>query len=147
MERSVKDVRDALIVARNSEGKLVERPLSPHLQVYRWQISMSLSILHRASGIALSVGTLLLVWWLVAIATSEHAFTIVQDFVASPLGLILLFGWTVALFYHFFAGIRHLIWDAGYGFDIPQFHRSGWAVLIATAVCTVLAWVIGVWVW
>ena len=143
----MKDVRDALIVARNSEGKLVERPLSPHLQVYRPQISSMLSIFHRLTGIALAIGALLLVWWLVATAASEDAFATVQNFIASPLGLILLFGWTVALFYHFFSGIRHLVWDAGYGFDIPQFHRTGWAVLIATGVCTVLAWVVGVWIW
>ena len=143
----MKDVRDALIVARNSEGKLVERPLSPHLQVYRPQISSTLSIFHRLSGIALSIGTLLLVWWLVAIAASQQAFATVQDFIASPLGLILLFGWTAALFYHLFAGIRHLAWDAGYGFELRQFHRTGWAVLIATAVCTIVAWAVGVWVW
>jgi len=143
----VRDVRDALMVARNSDGKLVRRPLSPHLQVYRWPLSMALSILHRVTGIALSVGTLLLTWWLVAAASSDQAFDTAQWFLASPLGLLLLFGWSVALFFHFFAGIRHLAWDAGFGFDAPIYNMSGWAVLIATGVSTVLVWVIGLLVW
>lgn len=136
-------MRDALNVARNTDGALVRRPLSPHLQVYRWQISMALSILHRASGIALSAGALVLVWWLLAAAMSDDAFATVQWFLGSVLGWLLLFGWTVALFYHFFAGIRHLLWDAGYGFEKPTYEYTGWAVVIATAICTVLVWAIG----
>ena len=80
------DARDALMVGRNSEGRLVQRPISPHLQVYRWPISMAGSILHRATGIALSVGTLLLAWWLVAAATSDTAYASVSWFIRSPLG-------------------------------------------------------------
>ena len=113
----MRDVRDALMVARNSDGKLIRRPLSPHLQVYRWPISMALSILHRVTGVGLGIGTLLLTWWLVAAAVSDEAFASVQWFLATPIGLLLLFGWTLALFFHFFAGIRHLVWDAGYGFE------------------------------
>jgi succinate dehydrogenase / fumarate reductase cytochrome b subunit len=143
----LRDVRDALMIARNTDGKLVHRPLSPHLQIYRWPISMALSILHRASGIALGVGTLLLTWWLVAAATSSHAFEVAQGFLGSPLGLLLRFGWSVALIFHFFSGIRHLAWDMGYGFDAPQFDNTGKAVLIATAVTTVVVWVIGLSVW
>ena len=79
----MRDVRDALMIARNTDGKLVHRPLSPHLQIYRWPISMALSILHRASGIALGVGTLLLTWWLVAAATSSRAFEVAQGFLIS----------------------------------------------------------------
>ena len=139
----VKEVRDALMVARNTEGGLVRRPLSPHLQSYRWQISMTLSILHRASGTVLSVGALVLVWWLVAAATSEAAFGDVQWFLGSVLGYIALFGWTLALFYHFFAGIRHLAWDAGYGYEKPTYFYTGYAVVIAAVVCTLLAWVVG----
>ena len=139
----MKDVRDALLVARTTDGRVVQRPLSPHLQVYRPQISSVLSILHRVTGIALSAGTLLLVWWLVAAATSPAAFDAVQGFIASPVGFVLLFGWTLALFYHFFAGIRHLVWDAGYGYGKPEFHRSGYAVLAATAASTVLVWAVG----
>jgi succinate dehydrogenase / fumarate reductase cytochrome b subunit len=139
----VKDVRDALIVARNTEGRLVRRPLSPHLQVYRWQISSVLSIMHRFSGIALSVGALVLVWWLVAAATSPDAFAGVQWFLGSVIGWIVLIGWTVALFYHLFNGIRHLAWDAGYGFEKPTFHATGWAVVIATFAFALLVWIVG----
>ena len=100
----MRDVRDALMVARNSDGKLIRRPLSPHLQVYRWPISMALSIAHRITGVGLGVGTLLLTWWLVAAAVSERRSTRVQWFLATPIGMLLLFGWTLALFFHFFAG-------------------------------------------
>jgi succinate dehydrogenase / fumarate reductase, cytochrome b subunit len=137
------DIHDALLVGRDTEGRLIERPLSPHLDVYRWQITMTLSILHRATGIALSFGTLLLVWWLVAAATGPEAYARVQGFIGSPIGWLLLFGWTLSLFYHLFAGIRHLAWDAGYGFQKHEYHRSGQAVVIATVICTVLAWVVG----
>ena len=143
----MRDVRDALMVARNSEDKLVRRPLSPHLQVYRWPISMALSISHRVTGVGLAVGTLLFTWWLVAAAISDQAFASVQWFLATPIGLLLLFGWSAALFFHFFAGIRHLVWDAGYGFDQPWYNRSGWAVVIATIVATLLLWIVGLAVW
>src|ERR1700761_649311 len=102
---------------RNSGGRLVRRPLSPHLQIYRWPVSMATSILHRVTGIALGVGTLLLTWWLVAAASSDPAFNTAQWFIGSTVGLLLLFGWTVALIYHFFNGVRHLLWDTGIGFD------------------------------
>lgn len=141
----MKDVRDALMVAHTSDGKLVRRPLSPHMQVYRPQITSLLSIMNRVTGIAVSVGTLLLVWWLVAAAVGPAAFATVQGFVASPVGLFVLFGWTASLFYHFFGGIRHLAWDLGYGFDLPSTHLSGWAAVGATVICTVLAWAVGLW--
>jgi len=143
----VRDVRDAQMTARNSEGKLVRRPLSPHLQVYRWPISMALSILHRVTGCALGVGTLLLTWWLVAAASPDEVFDRAQWFMGSALGLLLLFGWSLALIFHFFNGIRHLVWDAGIGFEAPAYNTSGWAVVIATGVCTVLVWVVGLAVW
>ena len=135
------------MVARNSSDKLIRRPLSPHVSVYRWPISMALSISHRVTGVGLGVGTLLLTWWLVAAAVSDDAFTRVQWFLATPIGMLLLFGWTVALFFHFFAGIRHLAWDAGFGFEKPWYDRSGWAVLIATAIATILLWVVSLAVW
>lgn len=138
------DIQEALMVGRTSDGRLVRRPLSPHLQVYRPQITSVLSILHRATGIALSAGTLLLVWWLVAAARGDAAYAQVAGFIRSPLGILLLFGWTASLWYHFCAGLRHLAWDAGVGFDLPQVHRSGRAVLIATAVMTLLTWIVGV---
>jgi succinate dehydrogenase / fumarate reductase cytochrome b subunit len=143
----VKDVRDALMTARNSDGKLVRRPLSPHVQVYRWPLSMALSILHRITGCALAVGTVLLTWWLVSAAGSDDAFDRAQWFMGSALGLLLLFGWSAALLFHFFSGIRHLVWDAGAGFDAPHYTTSGWAVVIATGVSTVLVWVVGLAVW
>ena len=143
----MRDVRDALMIARNSECKLVRRPLSPHIQVYRWPVSMALSILHRVTGVALGVGTLLLTWWLVAAAGSDAAFDRAQWFVGSAIGLLLLFGWTAALVFHFFSGIRHLVWDAGIGFDAPAYSTSGWGVVIATGVCTLLVWVVGLAVW
>ncbi len=138
------DTREALMVGRTSDGRLVQRPLSPHLQVYRPQITSVLSILHRATGIALSAGTLLLVWWLVAAARGDAAYAAVAGFVRSPLGILLLFGWTASLWYHFCAGLRHLAWDAGVGYELPTMHRSGRAVLIATAVLTLLTWIVGV---
>ncbi len=143
----MRDVRDAQMIARNSEGKTVLRPLSPHLQVYRWPVSMALSILHRASGVALGVGTLLLTWWLVAAAGSDDAFERAQWFMGSAIGLLLLFGWSAALFFHFFSGIRHLVWDAGVGFDAPTYNTSGWGVIIATGVSVLLVWIIGLAIW
>ena len=143
----MRDVRDAQMVARNSDDRLIHRPLSPHLQVYRWPISMVLSIGHRVTGMGLSVGALLLVWWLVAAAASDDAFDAVQWFLGSAIGMLLLFGWSAALFFHFFTGVRHLVWDAGYGFEKPWYDRSGWAVVIATVVATLLLWIVGLAVW
>src|ERR1700730_6456171 len=88
-----------------------DRPLSPHLQIYRWQLTSVLSILHRAAGVVLSIGTIVLVWWLVAAASGPDGYDVVADFLASWLGLLLLFGWSVALFYHLCNGIRALVWD------------------------------------
>ena len=119
------------------------RPLSPHLQIYRWQLTSVLSILHRFTGIALAVGTLLLVYWLVATAAGPAEFAAAQDFVGSILGRLLLFGWTVALFYHLLNGIRHLLWDAGRGFELRNAYASGWAVVIGAAALSVLAWILG----
>lgn len=134
------DIRDALMVGRTSTGQPVRRPLSPHLQIYKPQITSALSIFHRLTGVALSVGTLMLVWWLVAAATSDRAYDNVSGFMRSPVGYLVLFGWTVSLWYHFLAGIRHLVWDAGYGYELPTVHATGRAVLIGTAVLTVLTW-------
>ena len=120
-----------------------QRPLSPHLQVYRPQITSTLSILHRLTGIALAAGTLLLTYWLAAVATGPEAFADAQSLVGSILGRLLLFGWSFALFFHLCNGIRHLAWDAGYGFEISTTTRSGWAVVAASAVLTVIAWIAG----
>ena len=120
-----------------------QRPLSPHLQIYRRQITSVLSISHRATGVALSVGTLLLVWWLVALASGPAAFATAQGFIGSWLGRLLLLGWTFSLFFHLANGIRHLFWDAGYGFELKTTYASGWTVVVASVVLTVLAWGVG----
>lgn len=143
----MKDVRDAAMIGRNSEGKLVCRPVSPHLQIYRWPVNMAASILHRVTGVAVGVGTLLLTWWLVAAASSDNAFDTAQWFIGSTIGLFLLFGWTLALIFHFLNGIRHLLWDVGIGFERQTYHASSWGVFAATGVCSVLVWVAGIAVW
>ncbi len=136
------DVRDALMVGRTSDGKLVRRPLSPHLQVYKPQITTLTSILHRITGVALAAGTVLLVWWLVAAATSDRAYAVATWFIGSWIGLLMLFGWTLALWFHFCNGIRHLFWDFGYGFDLPTAHATGRATLIGAVALTVLTWLL-----
>ena len=118
------------------------RPLSPHLQVYRPQLTSVLSILHRATGIGLAAGTLLLTYWLAALAAGPQSYATAERVLGSKLGLLLLFLWSWALFYHLCNGIRHLCWDAGYGFDIPSVNKSGKAVAIASTVLTFLFWLI-----
>jgi succinate dehydrogenase / fumarate reductase cytochrome b subunit len=119
------------------------RPLSPHLQIYRRQLTSVLSILHRFTGIGLAIGLLYLVCWLVAAARGASAFDSLQSFNGSIIGRLLLFGWSIAFFFHMLNGIRHLSWDAGWGFELPTTYRSGWAVLVGTAILTLLAWIIG----
>ncbi len=117
-----------------------ERPLSPHLQVYRWQITMTMSILHRVSGVILTVGAFGLAWWLMAVAAGGDSYLHAAAWLASPLGKLLLFGFSLALVYHLLNGVRHLLWDAGIGFEIPEFYASGWTVAILTVLLTVLIW-------
>jgi succinate dehydrogenase / fumarate reductase cytochrome b subunit len=119
------------------------RPLSPHLQIYKPQITSVLSILHRFTGLALVLGTLLLVWWLAAAASGAESYATVQAVIGSWIGRLLLFGWTFALFYHLCNGIRHLFWDAGLGFELPTVQASGWAVVAGSAVLTLAAWIWG----
>lgn len=116
------------------------RPLSPHLQIYKWQVQMVTSIVHRATGIALAVGTLMVLWGLLALAGGESTFNQFKTCTGSPIGLVLLFGWTWALFYHLCNGIRHLIQDAGAGYQITQFVRSSWASIIVSVILTVAVW-------
>jgi succinate dehydrogenase / fumarate reductase, cytochrome b subunit len=116
------------------------RPLSPHMQVYRWQVQMVTSILHRATGIALAVGTLLVICGLLDLAAGEDSFNHFKSMIGSPLGMVLLIGWTWALFYHLCNGIRHLIQDAGAGYAITQFVRSSWLSVVASVVLTLLVW-------
>lgn len=117
-----------------------ERPLSPHLQVYRWQITMTMSILHRATGIALVVGAFALAWWLLAVAAGGQAYVDAAACLASPLGKIVLFGFSLSLVYHLLNGIRHLLWDSGWGFELPEVYRSGYTVFGLTVVLTALIW-------
>lgn len=120
-----------------------KRPLSPHLQVYKPQITSVLSITHRLTGIALSLGTVLFVYWLVSAALGPQAYATAQGLIGSFIGYVLLFGWSAALFYHLCNGIRHLMWDTGRGFAIAEVERSGYMVLIAAGSLTLFAWLVG----
>ncbi len=118
------------------------RPLSPHLQIYRWYFTMALSILHRISGAVLVVGLVLLSWWLTALARGPEAFAVVRAAIDNVLGGLVLFGFTLALFYHMLNGIRHLVWDAGLGLDRESAQRSGVLVVVGTVGLTLLVWAI-----
>ncbi len=118
------------------------RPLSPHLQIYRWYFTMALSILHRITGAALVVGLVLLSWWLTALARGPEAFALVRAALDNLLGGLVLFGFTLALFYHMLNGIRHLMWDTGQGLDRESAQRSGVLVLLGTVGLTLLVWII-----
>ena len=117
-----------------------ERPLSPHLQVYRWQITMTMSILHRASGVVLTFGAFALAGWLMAVAAGGEHYARAAACLASPPGRLVLAGFSLALVYHLLNGVRHLLWDAGVGFEIPEFYRSGWTVAVLTVVLTAAIW-------
>ncbi len=118
-----------------------KKPLSPHLQIYKPQLTSVMSILHRATGVFLSLGTLALVYWLTAAAKGPEAYQQAQNLLSSWLGLLLLFGWSFALFYHLCNGIRHLFWDAGLGIDLKTSYATGKVVWIATFILTALTWV------
>lgn len=117
------------------------RPLSPHLQVYRWQLTMALSIAHRATGIALCAGIPFLLYWIWSLTTGEAGYYRAQAFFASAFGQLVLFVLSASLFYHLCNGIRHLYWDLARGLDLPAVYRSGRVVLIATGALTVIAWI------
>jgi len=116
------------------------RPLSPHMQVYRWQVQMVTSILHRATGIALAVGSILVICGLIDLAAGKDSFNQFKSMIGSPVGMVLLIGWSWALFYHLCNGIRHLIQDAGAGYEIAQFVRSSWLSVVVSIVFTALVW-------
>jgi succinate dehydrogenase / fumarate reductase cytochrome b subunit len=117
-----------------------QRPLSPHLQVYRPQLTSMMSIIHRATGVALTTGTLVLAAWLVAVAIGGETYKMVAMAVAHPLGQFVLFGYSAALIYHALNGIRHLTWDLGFGLTIPEVYRSGHIVLLLTFLLTACLW-------
>lgn len=117
------------------------RPLSPHLQIYRPQITSVLSILHRLAGLALVAGALLFAYWINAAAYGPEAFERAQGFLASWFGRLVLFGMTFSFFYHFSNGIRHLAWDAGRGYEMPTLRITGWLVVAVSVGLTLLAWI------
>lgn len=120
-----------------------QRPLSPNIQIYRPQLTSVLSIGNRITGVALSAYAVALVIWLVAAATGPDAYAAVDKFIGSWIGRIVLFGGTFCLFFHFCGGIRHLVWDAGYGFSLRAIYLSGWAVVAASIALTALTYVVG----
>ncbi|MBL8644320.1 MAG: succinate dehydrogenase, cytochrome b556 subunit [Rhodospirillaceae bacterium] len=127
-----------------SATKPHSRPLSPHLQVYRLPLTAILSITHRITGIGLSLGLLLLTWWLVAGAYGQGPYETFQTVLTSWFGQLVLFGFSVALYFHLCNGIRHLFWDAGKGFEIGATQRANLIVLAAATVLTVLTWLLAI---
>jgi succinate dehydrogenase / fumarate reductase cytochrome b subunit len=125
----------------SAERPAAKRPLSPHLQVYRPQLTSILSITHRGTGMFLALGALYLVCWLLAIASGPESFAAVNGFAGSIVGRLLMLGWTFSLFYHLANGIRHLFWDAGWGLDLKSTYTSGWLVVALAVALTVIAWV------
>jgi succinate dehydrogenase / fumarate reductase cytochrome b subunit len=116
------------------------RPTSPHLEIYRWQIGNSLSILHRLTGIALALGLPALAYWLVSLAGGEQSYAAAAKVFAGPGGLVILVGWTFAFLYHLLNGIRHLFWDVGFGFERTQRHASGWFAVLGALGLTLGVW-------
>ena len=119
-----------------------ERPLSPHLQVYRWQVQMVTSILHRGTGVVLSLGNLLIVCGLMSLAAGPESWAHFTAFTRSVLGFLIMFGWSWAMAFHLINGIRHLVQDAGYGYAIDKFVRSSWISVFGSLLLTALIWVV-----
>ena len=120
-----------------------ERPLSPHMQIYRWPLPMMMSIAHRVTGVGLYFGTILIAWWLIAVASGPGGYSRFTAFMNSWFGRLILFGYTWALIHHMLGGIRHLIWDTGRGLDKVSIEIFAWATIIGSTVLTVLVWVLG----
>lgn len=120
----------------NNQG----RPLSPHFTVYRWPITMTLSILHRSTGAALSVGFAVLALWLISASSGSESYAEINGFLRSGMGRLLLIGWSFAFFFHLSNGVRHLFWDTGRGFEKSQANASAWAVIVLTIVLTLTFW-------
>lgn len=121
------------------------RPLSPHLQIYQWQLTSVMSILHRGTGVLLALGIIPFVYWLISISGGEAMYNQAHQILGSSVGLVLLCGWTFALFYHLCNGIRHLMWDAGWGFELKTVYRSGYAVWIMATLLTASVWAMAFW--
>ena len=131
-----------MIVALLGTVMAKPRPLSPHLHIYRAELSSILSISHRATGAALGTGTLLLCFWLVALAAGDVWYSMAAKMIGHPIGIFILFGYSVALVYHALNGVRHLTWDRGIGLTIPAVYRSGQIVLLLTIVINALIWAV-----
>jgi succinate dehydrogenase / fumarate reductase cytochrome b subunit len=128
--------------ARPAKGHVVQRPLSPHLQVYRPLVNMVMSIVHRITGAALYFGTLLLAWWLIAAATGPGYLSYVNGLFATLPGKIVLFGYTWALMHHMLGGIRHFIWDTGSGYDLKTVDLMSWGTLVLSVLFTTAVWAV-----
>jgi succinate dehydrogenase / fumarate reductase, cytochrome b subunit len=126
--------------AKSERSMPIERPLSPHLQIYRPLINMTMSIVHRITGAALYFGTILLAWWLTALATSPDYFKFVSGLFGSIPGKVVLFGYTWALLHHMIGGLRHLVWDTGRGFDLATIDRMSWGTIILSVLLTGAIW-------
>ncbi|MBV9557759.1 MAG: succinate dehydrogenase, cytochrome b556 subunit [Pseudolabrys sp.] len=127
----------------DSATPLRPRPISPHLPVYRLTLTMAMSIVHRITGAALYFGTILLAWWLIAAAVGPNAYSNVEWFMGTIIGKLILFGYTWALLHHALGGIRHLIWDLGYGFEHNEREMLTLATIIGSIGLTVVIWVVG----
>jgi succinate dehydrogenase / fumarate reductase cytochrome b subunit len=121
------------------------RPLSPHLSIYRWQMTMAMSIVHRLTGLALYFGTLLLAVWLIAAAAGPRQFDAVNAVAGSWIGLAVLFGYTWALIHHMLGGLRHFVWDFGYGLGKPARDRLATANLVLSVILAIALWALVVW--
>jgi succinate dehydrogenase / fumarate reductase cytochrome b subunit len=126
-----------------ADSRMAERPLSPHLTIYRWPLPMAMSIVHRITGGGLYVGTLLVAWWLMAAAAGPNAYATVAGFMGSFLGRLILFGYTWALIHHMLGGIRHLIWDTGHGFAAHERNWLAHATWIGSISLTLILWLFG----
>lgn len=121
------------------------RPLSPHLTIYRWPITMVLSILHRGTGLVMALGFIVFALWLMRVAAGPEQYEYFRAAISHPIGILLLVGWTFAFFLHLANGIRHLFWDAGYGFEIREANASAWTALAAALVVTAAFWGYALW--
>ena len=130
-------MRKSLEESRNNN-----RPLSPHLDIYQYQITWTVSIMHRITGVAMTLGLILIVAWLVAAAFSPGLFSLIDGVLRSWIGMIIIFGSLWAFWFHFLNGIRHLFWDLGYGFNLSTVWRSGWVVVLGSIILTIFSFLI-----
>ena len=130
-------MRESLEESRNNN-----RPLSPHLDIYQYQITWTVSIMHRITGVAMTLGLILIVAWLVAAAFSPELFSLIDGVLRSWIGMIIIFGALWAFWFHFLNGIRHLFWDLGYGFNLSTVWRSGWVVVLGSIILTIFSFLI-----